>query len=42
MTLTDEDTSSKLDVDRDFDFLSCISVWKLTQHWIEMTMATVR
>ena len=26
----------------DVDFLSCISVWKLTQHWLEVTMATIR
>ena len=24
------------------DFLSCISDWNPTQHWLEMTMATIR
>ena len=24
------------------DFLSCISDWNLTEHWLEMTMATIR
>ena len=26
----------------DLDFLSCISDWNPTQHWLEMTMATIR
>ena len=30
------------EVSNAIDFLSCISVWKLTQHWLEMTMATIR
>ena len=38
----DDDDHNDHDNDNHIDFLSCISVWKLTQHWLEMTMATVR
>ena len=37
-----DDEEKEEDDDTGNDFLSCISVWKLTQHWLEMTMATVR
>ena len=33
---------SEIDDDVGDDFLSCISDWNLTEHWLEMTMATIR
>ena len=33
---------SEMIIWQQFDFLSCISDWNLTQHWLEMTMATIR
>ena len=34
--------TTHIDSGCDHDFLSCISDWNPTQHWLEMTMATIR
>ena len=31
-----------LSKNEEIDFLSCISDWNPTEHWLEMTMATIR